>query len=424
MKITILIALFLNLASAQTPEVADPAQDINLQYPVVEFLPMDPDEFKEAGLTEEKIAEMAKASKEDLVKSVVESKPFDVKEMELVDVELVLPTTNLLPPTPEAKQAKLGLYSLEFEPIKGLKPCDCGPGPAFQLSKDSNDVIQFMDMQNKKAGKFNPGRIIFRWGYHEAIHSKSDATFKTKDGTYTIKDAVGKDRQSYDINDYIIPSRIPIPQYNVAIGYQINPKWTIEGGLDHMKWVFDNTIKYEIEGDYNHQVFVPHPTDPDSLVGMNFDQVKATGDTRWLAFEHTNGMNYAFIGATYTMPLYHSKNDKFKVDALAGAGLGGIITQTTVKRHEDQWWNWQGKDNKFTLDGYGFHADGRLRVSYGKFFAEAAGRGTYVKIVNAPVVNESETLTHTPIKSLQMIVSIGGSFPLQGKKKKKKYLGQ
>jgi hypothetical protein len=41
-----------------------------------------------------------------------------------------------------------------------------------------------------------------------------------------------------------------------------------------MKWVFDNNLKYEISGDYNHTLFVPDPSgDPALLNGKTFDEI-------------------------------------------------------------------------------------------------------------------------------------------------------
>jgi hypothetical protein len=261
--------------------------------------------------------------------------------------------------------------------------------------------------------------IYFSWGYNRGFHSKSDATFKTADGTFTIHDTVGRDRQSKDILDYVIPSRIPIPQYNLRIGYQLNDHWDIVAGLDHMKWVFDNQLKYEVTGDYNHTVFVPDPSgDPALLTGLTFDQVKQTGDVRWLSFEHTNGYNYVHAGAIYKSNLFTSRNGDFKIDTGIGAGAGIMVPQTTVKYHQDTWWNWQGVDNQFHVAGFGGHAEAKIQLGYKNFFIEPVVRGTYIKINNALVQSQGEVLEHTPIGSIQFIVQGGYKIPIKERKKR------
>ena len=394
------------------------------EYPVIDFENQTSSDLKELGLTPEDIKKMSDESFNHLKNSVVEMKPLNINELELIGFEVILPKTSLFPPSKEAQFAKSALLNLEQAPLisGNLNHCltpKTVSGPALSLSTSVSDVLGKIDDQHKKEKRFNPGMIYFTWGYNRGFHSKSDATFKTKDGTFTIKDAVGHDRPSTELLDYIHPARIPIPQYNVRLGYQLNPNWSIEAGMDHMKWVFDPSLQYEVEGDYNRQVFVPHPTDPAQLNGLNFSQVKETGDMRWLTFEHTDGYNYAFLGSVYKHNLFQSKNENFKIDALAGAGLGLMIPKTKVMFHQDGWWNWEGLDNRFKIAGYGVHAEGKLRMTYKKFFMEAAGRGTYIKVKNALVNDQKARLKHTPIASFQFIVQGGVQIPLSKKKTKK-----
>jgi len=262
--------------------------------------------------------------------------------------------------------------------------------------------------------------IYFTWGYNRNFHSKSDATFTTNSGTFTIHDAIGYDRPSRDILDYVVPSRIPIPQYNLRVGYVLNEHWDIVAGLDHMKWVFQNQFQYEVTGDYNQTVFIPHESgDPTLLTGLTFDQVKETGDMRWLHFDHTNGYNYAHLGAIYKSNFFSSRNGDFKIETGIGAGAGLMIPQTTVKYHQGTWWNWQGVDNNFHVAGFGGHAEAKLQFEYKNFFLEPIVRGTYIKINNALVQESGEKLEHTPIGSVQFIVQGGYKIPLSQRKRKK-----
>ena len=151
-------------------------------------------------------------------------------ELELLDVQLVIENTTVadLPqPSPEG-QAHCATCSLPAT-LDPLPP----PG------------IRALPTPVSKKKRF----IYITWGYNRGFHSNSDATFKTASGTFTIHDAVGHDRQSTELLDYIHPERIPIPQYNLKIGYEVNENWDIVAGLDHMKCVFQNDRKYEVSGD-------------------------------------------------------------------------------------------------------------------------------------------------------------------------------
>jgi hypothetical protein len=355
-------------------------------------------------LTEKKIDELSILSQEHIRKA--SGNQILNNEIELLDVELISETEPILMIQPEIKpieERKLNDNYLCLAP-----PLD----PFANLTQQVDHVLKTNPPKKKHY-------IYFTWGYNRGFHSKSDATFTTQAGTFTIHDAVGHDRPSKEILDYIHPARIPIPQYNLRIGYEVNEKWDIVAGLDHMKWVFQNQLKYEVTGDYNHTVFVPHASgDPALLTGLTFDQVKETGDMRWLNFDHTNGYNYAHLGAVYKSNLFTSRNGDFKINTGIGGGAGLMIPQTTVKYHQDTWWNWQGVDNNFHIAGYGAHAEAKLQLGYKNFFIEPVVRGTYIKVSNALVQNSGEKLEHTPIGSIQFIVQGGYKIPLKDRKKR------
>jgi hypothetical protein len=361
------------------------------------------EDLGKVSLGDARIEQLAKQSKEHVLKSA-ENQIKD-SELELLDVEVVLETVPAKADVaPSPSPAPMGQTH--------CATCHLPSGTADPLPKSTTPLVS----TSPKKKHF----IYITWGYNRGFHSNSDATFKTASGTFTIHDAVGHDRQSTELLDYIHPERIPIPQYNLKIGYEVNENWDIVAGLDHMKWVFQNDRKYEISGDYNRTVFVPHSSgDPGQLTGLNFDQVKATGDARWLNFEHTDGFNYAHLGAVYKKELWRSKNERFSLGVGGGAGAGLMVPQTTVKFHQDNPSNWQGVDNKFHLAGYGGHADAHLRLGIGNFFMQPTVRGTYIKMENALVNSAGDRLEQTPIGSIQFIVEGGYKIPIGQRKKKK-----
>jgi len=354
-------------------------------------------------ISDEKIEELSKTSKDHVLKS--SENQISESELELLDVEFVLQSSDEI--EGEEKKNTPSTYNDE-SPL-------CFPRNDNPLTNLLSDVQKAFPLDPPK----NKHMIYFTWGYNRNFHSKSDATFTTNSGTFTIHDAIGYDRPSKDILDYVVPSRIPIPQYNLRVGYVVNDHWDIVAGLDHMKWVFQNQFQYEVTGDYNQTVFVPHESgDPTLLTGLTFDQVKETGDMRWLKFDHTNGYNYAHLGGIYKTNLFESRNGDFKIDSGLGAGAGLMIPQTTVKYHQGTWWNLQGVDNQFHVAGYGGHAEAKLQFQYKNFFLEPVVRGTYIKVSNALVQESGEKLEHTPIGSIQFIVQGGYKIPLSQRKKK------
>lgn len=303
--------------------------------------------------------------------------------------------------------------------------------PTCNTTKPEDNLPTPLDRSNFNIIKPKglPGRFYFMWGYNRSFHSASDATFTTDEGTFTIHDTKGSDRPSplkswEDFKVYINPSQISIPQYNMKIGYMFNQKWGIEVSQDHMKWVFNNQLKYRMTGEFSPDLMVlndQRENEWDIYKPIKFDEAKATGDASWLSFEHTDGYNYVNVGAVYNQNLFKTKNSNFSVDLRSSAGAGLMIPKTQVTMHRDNQWNYVGLNNKFHVAGFGAHADVRLKVTFwDRVFVEASTKGTYVKINNALVDGTSNRLAHTPISSVQLIGSVGYQQPLYKDKKKQK----
>jgi hypothetical protein len=258
-------------------------------------------------------------------------------------------------------------------------------------------------------------QVWFAWGYNRDYHSKTDVKFTTKDGTFVIHDAVGYDRQSPISIKYLSPTKLTIPQYNLEIGVMFNEKWGMDFHMDHMKYVFDNSPSYEITGDYNHQVVTN--TGP-----VSFSTAAANHDASWLRLEHTNGYNYASVGAVYNQNLFETKKKKFAIDARFGAGAGLMIPKTEVWIMQDQPIVRYGIDNKFHIAGAGVHGDMRLKLTFwNSIFLQASTRATYIKIKNALVDGADARIEHLqPMGSFQIVGQIGYQYTFDKKKKKKR----
>lgn len=302
---------------------------------------------------------------------------------------------------------------------------------SFGIENLINGNKEFIDLAQSTQIKKPAGMLYISWGYNRSWHSLSDVTFKTSEGTFTIKDAKGYDRPSPlkswdDFLVYVNPSKMSIPQYNIQIGYMFNDKWGIEAGQDHMKYVFDNSRKYEVTGDFSAQLLVPNENanyDWDVIKMVDFDYIKEHGDLSWLNFEHTDGYNYVHMGGVYQTNLAKLFNDKLTIDARFGAGAGLMIPKTKVTMHRDAWWNHVGNDNRFHIAGYGVHGDTRLKVTLkDKVYLQATGKATVVKMSDALVytnVDPDARFEHTPITSFQFMVQVGYQIKLKGKKRKK-----
>ncbi|MBU6154341.1 MAG: hypothetical protein KGP28_08585 [Bdellovibrionales bacterium] len=278
-------------------------------------------------------------------------------------------------------------------------------------------LARMSDQPERPKSKGRKGEFYVMWGYNRTWFGKTDSTFKTPEGEFTIHDSVGKDRPTpFDPKIYFNPTKMSIPQYNLTLGYWFKDRVGVEIGQDHMKWVFDNSLNYSMSGSFSPTLFVPNPDAQygwDGVRPVSFEEVKKTGDARWLSFEHTNGYNYVFAALVFLQPLYQGPKGRIALDSRWGAGAGVMIPQTSVHMHRDQAWNWQGYDNKFHLAGGGGHTSGSLRVTaFDRVFLEATARASLIKVSNALVDPSGAVLTQTPIAAFELMGQIGYQGPL------------
>lgn len=267
-----------------------------------------------------------------------------------------------------------------------------------------------IDHQTSKLKFSNKGKFYVFWGYQRSYHTRSDVTFHTNSGDFTIKDAVGNDRPSKEFKTYINPTTLSVPQYNVRIGYYISERWAIELGTDHMKWVFDNTRDYEITGDYSRDVWIDGEKVP-------FSEAIERKNARFLKFEHSDGYNYPHVSAQYNFPIFVSQNQNWSLIGEFGGGLGLFVPKTLVTIADNETSEPRSIDNKFKVAGYGTHANGRLRLEYKNFFIQGSSRFVLGKIERAPFLGDEGYISHTPILSTQLIFGAGVKFQLFGKNK-------
>gem|GEM_PF-705346 len=277
--------------------------------------------------------------------------------------------------------------------------------------------------QNPATETRKTGRFYVLWGYNRTTFTRTNSTFVTPEGTFTIHGSKGYDRPSpFDPGVYFNPTKLSIPQYNITIGYMLNDRWGVEVGMDHMKWVFDPDQKYEITGNFSPTLYTADPGQPNAVpVARSFDQIKQSGDATWLHFEHTNGYNYPHIGVIYQQPLYHTPKNKFAVDARLGGGAGLFVPQTSVFMQRDQMWTWKGYDNQFHIAGGGIHGTASLKLTFfDHLFLLATTRGSVIKVTDALVDQSGARLMQSPIGALELIGQVGWQGHLNPGKKRQK----
>jgi hypothetical protein len=297
---------------------------------------------------------------------------------------------------------------------KFVSDSDCGVDPTGNTTKSIDEQIASHTKLLKSIGPDESKGVLFiQWGYNRGFHSDSDITIKTPQGEIIIRDARGKDRPSPFSLEYLKLSKFSIPQYNLKLGYWFSKKsnWGIGLGTDHMKWVFDPTAEYEIEGDYTGDLWIGNEK-------KSFSEIEQGTNAGFLLLEHTDGYNYPYIEVLHKRELLSTK--RFQIDAVAGLGAGILFpkTRTRIRNQEDSG-NYSDVDNEFHVAGWGAHVDISAALKYKQkngisYFLKPTVRGVAGKINNALYLGNADgtSISQSMIYTLEPSLNIGVEVPL------------
>jgi hypothetical protein len=157
------------------------------------------------------------------------------------------------------------------------------------------------------------GKYFLSYGYNRALYSKSDIHFKGNTYDYTLYNVKATDRQTSFSLTYF--TDITIPQFNFKLGYYIDDTQSITIGTDHMKYVVSVPQNVKIKG-VDHQ----GNTHSDNQVELD----------HFLAFEHTDGLNYINVAYNKFYPIWVNENKTQAVSLFSGAGVGILFPKSNV----------------------------------------------------------------------------------------------
>lgn len=266
--------------------------------------------------------------------------------------------------------------------------------------------IVAQDSETTKYTASNKGKFFVSWGGNRESFSKSDIRFKGENYDFTIKDVSAEDKPKGWHIDYINPGRITIPQTNVKVGYFVSDKYTVSFGVDHMKYVMKKNLNKIVDGYIN----LPS-SEPGSIYNGTFDNEDFFVSEDFLMFEHTNGLNYAYLEfARYDdiSSIFNIQNtDKFQVNITEGIG-GGILypkTNTTLLKKD--------RYDEFHLAGYGISVNAGLNLTFFKhFFMQLDLKGGYIDMPDIRTTSNTAESASQHFWYLQRIISFGGVFRL------------
>ena len=197
------------------------------------------------------------------------------------------------------------------------------------------------------------GDFYFHWGYNHSWYGKSDINFKGPGYEFTLKDVVARDRQSPLSWDYLNPSLITVPQYNIRFGYFIKDNYSVSIAWDHMKYVVDVPQTVAITGTIGNMISEPAVPTGSYAGSYTGQMINLTPDV--LTFEHTDGFNYANIEVERYDDIWVAPSRRTSLTLETGLGGGMMVPRSDVRLFT------QGRNNHWNVAGYGFSAKAGLK---------------------------------------------------------------
>jgi hypothetical protein len=183
---------------------------------------------------------------------------------------------------------------------------------SFSQNNENNITIKTPESLSKK------GQMFVFWGWNRAVFGNSDIHFSGNGYSFQLDNVSAHDRPTKFGFDYIDPKWFTATQYNVRIGYFIKDNLAIVLGIDHMKYIMKQNQTVGFSGNISDPVYA----------NMVQNGQVDLSDSKFLQFEHTDGLNYENLG----IEKYKNLINKDKIDLILsyGAGLGVMFPKSNV----------------------------------------------------------------------------------------------
>ncbi|MBV9989316.1 MAG: hypothetical protein JO301_16680 [Chitinophagaceae bacterium] len=189
------------------------------------------------------------------------------------------------------------------------------------------------------------GEFYFSWGYNKEWYTRSDVNVSQPELNtfYTLHSVHSHDHPGWDEGLFSTP--ISIPQYNYRLGYFFNRKkgWGLEINFDHTKHIIQDNQLIEVSGSFNNK---------------QTDSVIRFSESNGFYYYLNNGANFLLFNLVKRWNWQESPSGKFKLDALAKAGIGPVIP------HVQNSFFGQANDAGFQLGGWNMGIEAGMRATF------------------------------------------------------------
>lgn len=253
-------------------------------------------------------------------------------------------------------------------------------------------LTQFIfSQEDEKQDEYNinnrKGQFFASWGWNRSSYSKSDITFKGNDYNFKLRDVKASDKPKPFGIDFLDPGGLTLPATNLEVGYFIKDNYNIVIGYDHMKYVMRNNQEVKIDGEISTGSF----TFGEEETLYNFDGTYQNElinlSKEFLLFEHTDGLNYIFVGANRFdnfNKLLGIRTNKFEINLEEGIDVGFLMpkTNTTILGNE--------RYDEFHVAGFGISASAGISLTFFKrFFIKTDFKIGYINMNDIRITKNS-----------------------------------
>ena len=230
-------------------------------------------------------------------------------------------------------------------------------------------VAQPKEQQGAKKKKGRTGSIYFSWGYNTEWYTRSTVHISqpSAGNSYDLEHVSAHDHKGWD--NGLLHEPISIPQYNYRLGYYFNKRQdlAVEINFDHTKYIITDDQYIQFKGAMDHTA-----VDQKLLFSQN------TGFYYYL----NNGANFLLFNLVKRVGLYHTTDNKFRLDLTGKAGIGPVLP------HVQNEFFGKANDPHFQFGGWNTGVETAVRATVLKYgFLEFSQKADYARYSNLKIFN-------------------------------------
>ncbi len=236
------------------------------------------------------------------------------------------------------------------------------------------------------------------WGWNRSWYTNSDIHLKGLNYDFTLEKVRAQDRQSsFSLKKYLFLTQFSVPQTNLKLGVFLNPKYSIALGFDHMKYVVERNQTTTISGVIDAG---------SSTYDGQYQRDSIMLNASFLAFEHTDGLNYIFVELNRHDQIY--SRGKLAFNSVLG------ISPALLRPRTDVTFLRVKGPNEYHNSGYGMNAKAGLDISLFTHISILSEiKGGFINLPDIRATTDPADKASQHFWFLQANVQIGAKFTIK-----------